>query len=98
MDFKYVILLMLFEFRKPYDSVHHDILLRKIRQADLSVAAIKWIPSYLTSREQAVLDTKGVVSSFTPLNKGVLQGSVLVPFLFLCSSEECYPELHSNKI
>ena len=51
MDSKCVTLLMLFDFSKAFDSVNHVVLLRKLRQADLSVTAIKWIASYLTSRE-----------------------------------------------
>ena len=70
MDSKYDTLLMLFDFSKAFDSVNHVVLLQKVRQANLSVSAIKWIASYLTGRKQAVLDTNGVASSFTPLNKG----------------------------
>ena len=71
---------MLLDFRKAFDSVNLVILLQKLRQADISVTAIKWIASYLTSREQAVLDTNGIASS---LNKVVPQKSVLGALLFL---------------
>ena len=70
MDSKYVTLLILFDFSKAFDSLNNVVLLQKVRQANLSVSAIKWIASYLTSREQAVLDTNGTAPS---LNKVVPQ-------------------------
>ena len=43
----------------------------------------KWIIFYLIGREQVVVDEDGTPSSFAMLNRGVPQGSVLGPLLFL---------------
>ena len=51
--------------------------------AGFSRSALKWIGSYLTGREQAVIDDDGKPSTFAWLNRGVPQGSVLGPSLFL---------------
>ena len=77
MEKKYVTLLLLFNFRKAFDSVCHVKLLEKLWQLDFDYSAIKWMAFYLAGREQALLDEDGVPLSFTPLNTGVPQGSVL---------------------
>ena len=48
----------------------------------LSKLGIRWIVSYLTYREQAVVDDVGNCSTYLNLNTGVPQGSVLGPLLF----------------
>ena len=54
-----------------------------MHNAGFSCSALKWITSYLIGREQAVIDDDGTPSSFAGLNRGVPQGSVLGPLLFL---------------
>ena len=83
MEKKHVTLLLLFDFSKAFDFVCDLKLLEKLRQLDFDYSAIKWVASYLARREQAVLHVDGNQSSFTPLNKGVPQGSVLGSLLFL---------------
>ena len=78
-----VTLLLLFDLSKAFDSVCHDNLLQKLREAKLSSFAFKWFASYLVNREQAVLDVGGHRASYATLNTGVPQGSVLGP-LVLC--------------
>ena len=82
MDQRCVTMLLLFDFSKAFDTVCHVTLLRKLHEARLSNAAVRWFASYLSGREQAVIDNEGNHSTFISLNTGVPQGSVLGPLLF----------------
>ena len=53
---KHVTLLLLLDFCKAFDSVYLVKLLEKLRKLDFDYSAIKWVASYFTGKEQAVLD------------------------------------------
>ena len=75
-------MLLLFDFIKTFDTVCRFTLLRKFHTAGFCPFGLKWITSYLTGSEQAVIDDDGTYSNFARLNRGVPQGSVLGPLLF----------------
>ena len=83
MDRKHVTMLLLFDFSKAFDNGCHVTLLRKLRATGFSRSALKWITSYLTGRDQTVIDDDEILSTFVRLNRRVPQGSVLRPLLFL---------------
>ena len=45
---------VLLDMSKAFDSVNHDILLKKLQDIGLSPSAILWFKSYLSNRYQAV--------------------------------------------
>ena len=77
-EFKGVIFV---DFKKAFDVIDHDLLLRKLFFYGMSDNALQLLQSYLTSRQQCVIvGTK--TSSLSTLKFGVPQGSVLGPILF----------------
>ena len=74
-------LLVLLDFSKAFDTVHHRLLLEKLSILGFQDDALEWVKSYLSDRKQQVKTENGV-SDFINLNNGVPQGSILGPLLF----------------
>ncbi len=74
-------ILVLYDFSNAFPSVHHGLMLSKLRNLGLSNPAVKWFQSYLTDRKQQV-STGSDVSSLLRIEYGVPQGSVLGPLLY----------------
>ena len=69
-------------FTKAFDTIAHEIILRKISYLGVHQPAIKWFSSYLSGRTQRC-NVSGKLSTVRTLSCGVPQGSILGPLLFL---------------
>ena len=70
------------DFQKAFDTVNHDILLKKLEHYGFRGVIGNWFRSYLSGRKQKVV-INGFESESKDLLHGVPQGSVLGPILFL---------------
>ena len=74
--------MILIDLQKTFDSVNHDILLKKMEFIGFSEETTKWFKSYLSNRKFKV-HIKNTFSEPGNLLCGVPQGSILGPLLFL---------------
>ena len=70
------------DFRKTFDVINHEILLKKLYIYGANDLSLKWFGSYLTGRKQYVR-IHGCRSTNKQLLQGVPQGSILGPILYL---------------
>ena len=75
------------DLKKTFDTVPHDILIKKLHAYGIRGNALKLLKSYLTNRTQYVT-YDGVRSSTKPIQCGVPQGSILGPLLFIITMND----------
>ena len=93
-----------FDFAKAFDTVSHDIILKKLKtQFGVDGMMLRFLKSYLQDRQQQVV-IGGETSTKVPVNSGVPQGSILGPLLFVifindmfsCVSEGTHIALYAD--
>jgi len=77
-----VIIGVFLDLKKAFDTVNHDILLKKLFAYGIRGNILKWFQSYLQNRKQYIYLNK-IKSDTKSINCGVPQGSVLGPLLFI---------------
>ena len=70
------------DLTKAFDTVVHEILLKKLFYYGMRGTELEWFKSYFSDRQQSV-KVSNTKSSFLPINISIPQGSTLGPLLFI---------------
>jgi hypothetical protein len=73
---------ILLDFAKAFDTVPHRRLLAKLKAYGFDGLTLKWIEAFLKNRRQRVVQGE-IVSDWVEIFRGVPQGSVVGPLLFV---------------
>ena len=85
------------DFRKAFDSVNHQLLLKKLPGYGIKNHELRWFEKYLTSRCQSVV-YGNAQSAPQQIKTGVSQGSILGPLLFSIYINDSLNSLLQSKI
>ena len=84
--------MVLVDYRKAFDMVDHELLLRKLELYGVVNRELPWCHSYLLDRKQ-VVHVNGSVSSEALMLHGVPQGSILGPLFFILFNSMICPSI-----
>ena len=93
------------DFRKAFDTVPHQRLIKKLQAYGIHGKLLRWINQFLVGRKQRVV-VEGEKSEWKEVISGIPQGSVLGPLLFVlfindmpsCVSNACKLFADDSKI
>ena len=74
---------MLFDFRKAFDLIDHNILSEKLTRYNIPKNIMYWILDFLSNRKQRVKLCNDCFSEWSDVPAGVPQGTNLGPWFFV---------------
>ena len=86
-----------YDLQKAFDSVHYSVLLKRLYEAGIDGRAWRLLRSWYSS-PKSMVRVDGSLSSMFTLERGVLQGSVLSPVLFLLIMDPLLKSLQSKAL
>ena len=85
------------DLSKAFDTVSHSSILSKLPSYGVTNTELKWFTDYLFDRSQVVC-YGGVLSNSEVVNRGVPQGSLLGPLLFIIQLNDVVDVLKHSRI
>ena len=79
-------ILLLLDFHKAFDSIEWPFIMKTLDYFKFGTGVKKWVSTFYTNMESAVLDN-GFATDWFKSSRGVRQGCLLSPYLFILSAE-----------
>ena len=91
------------DLSKTFDSLEHEIMLKKLESYGICGNVLQWFRSYLSERQirnKCHISSSGQIeySEYMPINYETPQGSCLGPLLFLIFTNDLHKQLHCSSI
>ena len=80
------------DFSHAFDTIDHQILLRKLKQYGFDCMSLKFISSYLGSRRQFTV-VNGYTSECQKVTYGIAQGSIVGPLIYLLYANDIFSKI-----
>ena len=82
MDNKQVTGVVYLDLKKAFDTVNHQVLMKKLKRIGVQGQTLCWFQSFLSNRSQQTIIANSLSESLK-ITVGVPQGSILGPLLFI---------------
>ena len=83
------------DFARAFDSIDHNIFVKKLKLYGLSESSVSFMSSYIDSRSQSTI-INGCVSNEAKLKCGTAQGSILGPLFFILYVNDIFSYVKYN--